>query len=139
MSFGLGRLGAGYGRQGGGSKGGVLGPRIQLSAATIAENSTAGISVGTFSVSNSTGVYTFSLTDTAGSRFKSTGATGSALETSTVPTDYETETSHIILASATTGGAAITRYFTISVTDVAEGGGDVGSPMGLLLALTKAA
>jgi hypothetical protein len=97
------------------------GPSIQLSNASLAENSTDGTAVGNLSVINGTGTWVFSLTDNAGSRFKVAGTNGVNLQASTNPTDYEGATSHNITVQATNGTTTINRIIAISVTNVDEG------------------
>lgn len=114
---------------------GGLGPSISLSASSIEEGAAAGTLVGTFSVVNGSGTYTFTLTDDAGTRF---AIDGNDLEAGAVATDFETATSHSITVEADNGvDPVISDSFTITVTNVAEGA--EGTPIGLLLLLTKAA
>lgn len=68
--FGLG-LGLGLGSRG---RRGVSGPRILLSSATIADTASVGDTVGTLSVSNGSGSYTFTLTSNPDSLFSISGA-----------------------------------------------------------------
>ncbi len=96
---------------------GTLAARILLSAASVAENATAGTAIGTLSVENGSGSYTFTIdTDTDG-KFQLDGAgleVGAAL-------DYETATSHDVTISADNGvDDPILRTFTITVTNVAD-------------------
>lgn len=91
-------------------------PTLVLSARTIAENASAGATVGTLSVANGSGSYTFSLTDTAGNRFALDGAD---LERGATSLDYEAATSHSITVEADNGvDTPLTRTFTILVTDI---------------------
>lgn len=89
-----------------------------LSGSSIAENSSAGTYVGTFSSSPSGASYV--LTGSAGGRFALSGAN---LVAGSTPTDYETATSHSISVQATRGSTTLSDSFTITVTDVNEGGG----------------
>jgi hypothetical protein len=95
-------------------------PRIVITAQTVAEDASIGAAVGTLSVVNGSGSYTFSITVDPDSKFAIDGA---ALELAAV-LDYETATSHSVTVEADNGvDAPFTRTFTISVTDVAEGAG----------------
>jgi hypothetical protein len=97
------------------------GARILLSASIVAEDASVGDPVGTFSVSGGSGSYTFTLTDDAGGLF---ATDGSDLEVAGA-LDYETATSHSITVEADNGvDDPISRVFSITVTDVSEGGGD---------------
>jgi hypothetical protein len=113
-------------------------PQIRLSATSIAEDADIADIIGTLSVVNGSGTYAFGIDSDPDGKFSITPAeaflrVGAGL-------DYEADTSHDVTIIADNGvDPTFTRTFTITVTDVAEGGGDVGSPMGLLLALTKAA
>jgi hypothetical protein len=114
----LGSLGRGFGRLGGGSGGGVTGPTILLSAASIEENSAEDTLVGTLSVANGSGSYTFTLLDDADGRVK---IDGDELQAGATPTDYEVATSLDIEVEADNGvDDPITRAFTITVTNVLE-------------------
>jgi len=94
-------------------------PTIQLSASSILESALSGSTVGVLSVSDGTGVYTFTKTADPDAKF---AVSGSNLNTSAA-LDYETATSHSVTIQASNGvDAAISRTFTISVTDVVEGG-----------------
>ncbi|AFU86608.1 putative cadherin-like domain protein [Caulobacter phage CcrRogue] len=92
-----------------------------LSGSSIDENSGAGTFVGTFSSSPSGASYV--LTNSAGGRF---AISGSSLVAGSTPTDYETATSHSISVQATRGATTLSDSFTITVNNLAEGGG--GSP-----------
>jgi hypothetical protein len=136
MGMGLGTLGSRFGRLGNAPSKGVGGAQIALSASSIAEDASVGTTIGTLSVVGGNGVYTFTKTADPDTKFTLTAAAlkvGAAL-------DYETKTSHQVTIQADNGvDTPLTRTFTISVTDVAEGGGTAGQPIGLLLILTKAA
>ena len=113
-------------------------PRIVLSGNAIAENSPAGTPVGTLSAVNASGTPVFNLDNNAGNRFALDGNVN--LQAGAVATDFESATSHNITISVTGVSPPIApAVFTILVTDVAEGGGAAAQPIGLLLALTKAA
>lgn len=96
------------------------GPAISLTNNVVAENTAAGTTIGTLSVTNGSGVYVLALTDTAGNRF---ALTGSTLKTGATNIDYEAATSYDITVTADNGvDPLITRTITMYVTDVAEGG-----------------
>jgi hypothetical protein len=108
--------------------GGTPGPRITITASSISEDAIIGDAVGTLSVANGSGVYTFSITADPDSKFAIDGA---ALELAAT-VDYETATFHSVTISADNGvDDPITRSFTIFVTDVAEASGPDGD--GILL------
>jgi hypothetical protein len=113
-------------------------PLIQLSATSTAENVADNSVVGALSVSNPEGTYVFTIEpgDDPDNKFAISGDNLIIDEL----LDYETATSHLVTITANPDvGSTITRQFTIHVTDVAEGGGTAGEPIGLLLLLTKAA
>jgi large repetitive protein len=100
-------------------------PTILLSSFTMPENSAQATAVGTLSVVNGTGTYTFTLTDDAGGRFQVAGTNGVNLQAGATNSDYETATSYDITVHADNGaGSVLDRTFTILITDVAEGGVD---------------
>lgn len=110
-------LGLAITSRGTGGGGGAPSPSIQLSASTIAEDADVGDAVGTLSVVNGSGSYTFTLTDDAGGLFDVDGA---ALEVAGA-LDFETAASHSITVEADNGvDAPISRVFSITVTDEAE-------------------
>ncbi len=88
---------------------------ITLSNNSIAENSTAGTVVGALT-SNPSGA-TFSMVDTAGSRF---AISGNNLVAGSVATNYEGSTSHQVTIRATRQGETYDEVFTINVTDQDE-------------------
>lgn len=89
---------------------------INLSGATVAENTLPGVVVGDLS-SIPSGA-TFTLDDTAGNRFALNGS--NQIVTGSVPTDFEAATSHKITVSAERGGVNVSQDFTIAVTNVTE-------------------
>jgi len=100
-----------------GGKPGVGVPGIRLSAESIAENAASGSVVGTLSVANGSGSYTFSITADPDSKF---AIDGDDLETDAT-LDYETATSHSVTIEADNGvDDPISRVFTITVTNVLE-------------------
>jgi hypothetical protein len=103
---------------------GSFGPRIELSGThTLAEDDPIGTAVGTLSVSNGSGTYTFTITVDADNKFD-INVDGETLETDGT-LDYETADSHDVTIEADNGvDDPISRTFTITVTDVAEGGGE---------------
>lgn len=93
---------------------------VSLSASTLAENSAQGTFIGTLSFTDpdagATG--TFSLTNSAGSRFQ---ITGTSLQAGSVSTDFETATSHLITVRFTDqGGLTFDQNFTINISNVNE-------------------
>jgi hypothetical protein len=119
MTFGrLGALGRGFGRMGAGS--GANDPSIQLSSTSIAENASVGDLVGTLSVSNPSGSYTFSITADPDSKFVLDVGDNTRLELEAT-LDYETATSHSVTIEADNGvDTPLSRQFTITVTDIDE-------------------
>lgn len=94
------------------------GPRILLSSAVVAETAAIGTLVGTFSVENGSGTYTFTLTDDAGGVFALDGAD---LETAAA-LDFETTAVYTVTVEADNGvDDPLSRSFSIVVSDVAEG------------------
>lgn len=90
-------------------------PRIVLSATTVAENASIGTTVGTLSVENGSGSYTF--TETADPDNKFTISTANLNTSATL--DYETATSHSVTIQADNGvDAPISRTFDISVVNI---------------------
>jgi hypothetical protein len=117
---------------------GEAGPFVDITAFSIAEDASIGDAVGTLSVVNGSGVYTFSITADPDTKF-ALNVDGVTLELADT-LDYETATSHSVTIEADNGvDDPISRIITIFVTDVDEGGGGAGEPIGLLLILTKAA
>lgn len=95
----------------------ILGAVIQLSANSIAEDAATGTAVGTLSVINGSGSYTFTITADPDNKF---AIDGTALEIDQT-LNYETATSHSVTVQADNGvDDPITRTFTIFVTDVDE-------------------
>ena len=94
---------------------------ILLSAFIMPENSAEGTAVGTLSVSGGTGTYTFTLTDSAGSRFKVAGTNGVNLQAGPTASNYEVATFYNITVHADNGaGSVIDRVIAITITDVNE-------------------
>ncbi len=100
-----------------GGTGFVPGPRIRLSSTVIAENAEVNDVIGTLSVANGSGSYTFSITADPDGKFNISGTdlrVDAAL-------DYETATSHQVTIEADNGvDPPISRTFTIRVTNVLE-------------------
>ena len=116
----------------------VLLPTVVITALSIAEDASIGDAVGTLSVVNGSGVYTFSITADPDSKFAIDGDDLELADT----LDYETATSHSVTIEADNGvDDPISRTFTVFVTDVDEAPGSdtAGEPIGLLFLLTKAA
>ncbi|AXQ69730.1 hypothetical protein HOU03_gp537 [Caulobacter phage CcrSC] len=80
---------------------------------TILENSPAGTQVAAISSPGST----LALTNNAGNRFALNGVN---LQAGSVPTDYETATSHDVTISATNNGDTISEIVTVQVINVVE-------------------
>lgn len=97
--------------------GAIATPRVQLSNRSIAEDASVDDVIGTLSVSNGSGSYTFSITADPDSKFKIDGdelQVGAAL-------DYETAASHSVTIEADNGvDAPISRTFSIAVENVIE-------------------
>lgn len=88
---------------------------VILSETTVDEDAAIGTTVGTLSVIEGSGTYTFSITDDPDGKFS---IVGTALKT-TATLDYETAWSHSVTVSADNGVDDPTvRTFTIFVTDV---------------------
>lgn len=91
--------------------------RIALSNRSIAEDAEDPAVVGTLSVANGSGSYTFSIAADPDGKF---AIDGDDLVTD-APLDYETATSHSVTIEADNGvDTPITRSFTINVTNVLE-------------------
>lgn len=95
---------------------GKWGPSIRLSQASVAENAADGSTIGTLSVVNGTGTWTFTKTADPDAKF---GLTGADL-TKAAAVDYETKTAHSVTIEATNGTSTITRTFNIGVVNVLE-------------------
>jgi hypothetical protein len=113
-------------------------PEIRLSGSqSLPEDTPLFENVGILSVRNGSGVYTFTITSDPDSKFDDANQ---PIISTAGTFDYETATSHNFTVQADNGvDPVLTRTFTITITDVAEGGGTAGEPIGLLLSLTKAA
>lgn len=95
----------------------VLGAMIQLSASTIAEDASVADVIGTLSVANGSGSYTFTITADPSSKFQI--ATDELQVAASL--DYETATSHSVTIEADNGvDDPISRTFTVFVTNVFE-------------------
>lgn len=94
---------------------------ISITNAEVAENAALLDVIGTLSVVNGSGVYTFSITSDPDNKFDLDGddlIVDGAF-------DYETATSHQVTVEADNGvDPPISRVLTIAVTDVEEGAGD---------------
>lgn len=94
---------------------GGLEERIQLSNAAVAEDASVGDVVGTLSVSNASGSYTFTIIADPDSKF---AIDGDDLKVDAA-LDYDTATSHPVTIEAENGvDDPISRTFTISVIEV---------------------
>jgi len=95
----------------------VLGPVVQLSALTIAEDAIVGDAVGTLSVTNGSGSYTYTITADPDTKF---AIDADALELGAT-VDYETATSHSVTVEADNGvDDPVSRTFTVFVSNVFE-------------------
>jgi hypothetical protein len=95
----------------------VAAPIIRLSGLSIAEDASSGTVVGTLSVANGSGSYTFSITADPDSKF---AIDGSNLETAAA-LNYEVATSHSVTIEADNGvDDPISRVFIIPVLNVLE-------------------
>lgn len=100
--------------------GGVAAAAIVISNSSVAEDAAVGTDIGTFSVVNGSGTYTFSITADPDNKFDTVGANDSILET-TAALDWETATSHPVTIEADNGvDPPLVRVFTINVTNVFE-------------------
>lgn len=106
----IGLIGSGFGGLGSSVTPGVDTPRLRLSSATIPDTTASGGTVGTLSVTNGSGSYTYSLTSNPDTLFSISGAdlkTASALTAGSYP----------ITVQADNGvDAPISRAFLITVT-----------------------
>ena len=110
-----------------GTGSGVAVPRIRLSSTSVAESVTNPTTIGTLSVVNGSGTYTFTETADPDSKF---AVSGSNLNTAAT-LDYETATTHSVTIQADNGvDTPLSRTFTINVTDVAEGSFDYAFTFG---------
>lgn len=104
-------------RVAGGNAGAVA--YIGLSADTVAEDASVNSVVGILSVSNGSGTYTFTITADPDSKFAIANDDELQIDATL---DYETASSHSVTIEADNGvDDPITRQFTITVTDVADG------------------
>lgn len=109
------------GRGGGGASDFVPPPSIQLSGLTIAEDAAGLDEIGTASVANGSGTYTWAITADPDSKFAIDETTGVLSLAELATLDYETATSHQVTIEADNGvDDPISRQFTISVTNVLE-------------------
>jgi len=94
----------------------TFGPSIVLTGNTVAENSAVNTVVGALTMSGTTGTPAYTLTDSAGGRFK---LVGSSLQVAAATIDFETATSHNITISVSGVTPTVTATtFTIVVLDV---------------------
>lgn len=90
---------------------------ISLSASSVAENAALSTAIGTLSVDNGTGSYTFSITSDPDNKFALSG--DDLINDGTF--NYEAATSHSVTIEADNGvDDPISRTFTITVTNVYE-------------------
>ena len=94
----------------------TFGPSIVLTGNTVLENSAVNTVIGALSMSGTTGTPAYTLTDSAGGRFK---LVGSSLQVAAATLDYETATSHNITVSVTGVTPVVSAAtFTIVVLNV---------------------
>jgi hypothetical protein len=114
---------------------------------SIAENTTA-VTTVTATDGDGSAVIAYSISGGADAAKFTINSTTGVLAFATAP-DYETPTdlgatagnnTYVVIVQASVGTNTDTQTITVTVTDVADtGGGTAGQPLGLLLALTKAA
>lgn len=107
----------------------LMGARISVSSLTIASTASIGDTIGTLSVVGGTGVYTFTLTNNPGGLFSIAGTSlkvAAALSPGSDP----------ITIKADNGAGSVILLPTFVVVTAS---GTQGSPIGILLSLTKAA
>jgi hypothetical protein len=98
---------------------GVASASLRLTGNSIIETASVGALVGTLSVRNGTGIYTYTILADPDSKF---AIDGSNLELGNT-LDYETKTSHNVTIQADNGaGSVVSRVFTIVVINATEGG-----------------
>lgn len=96
---------------------------IVLDGSSVPEDAEVGDLIGTLSVSNGSGSYTFTITADPDGKFQLDGGDDTLLEVGGA-LDYETATAHTVTIEADNGADdPISRVFTIGVTDVVETGG----------------
>ncbi len=126
MSFGkLGALGRGFGHLG--AVGGKT-ISLNLSASTFPANSVLNTVIGTLSVTGGTGVYTYSLTSNPGTLFNISTTSLRVTSTTIAAGSYP-----VTIRADNGAGSIIDKVFLLTATPVAG----AGSPIGLLLALTR--
>lgn len=98
---------------------GPTGAFLRISASSVAEDATSGTAIGVLSVTNGSGVYTFTITADPDTKF-AINVDGVTLETAAA-LDYETATTHSVTIQADNGvDPILERTFTIYVTNVYE-------------------
>ena len=110
--------------------------RISLSPETVLDDAVGGDLVGTLSVLNGSGTYTFSITSDPDSKFDVDGTDSSLLEVEALAT-FTAGNTHLVTVEADNGvDPVLSATFSIFVVSAAT---SAGEPIGLLLILTKAA
>src|SRR6187455_3376080 len=93
----------------------TFGPSIVLTGNTVMENSAVNTVIGALSMSGTTGTPAYTLTDSAGGRFK---LVGNSLQVAAATIDFETATSHNVTVSVTGVTPVVSATtFTIVVLD----------------------
>jgi len=100
-----------------GALNGPYGPAIALSGYSIAEDAIVGAAIGTLSVNNGSGVYTYTITADPDAKF---AIDADSLELGAT-VDYETATSHSVTIEADNGvDDPVSRTFVVFVSNVFE-------------------
>lgn len=98
---------------------GSFGPSIQLSALSVAENASVGGLVGSLSVSNGSGDYTFNITSVTGDLLELDGSDDTRVEVASA-LNHETVPVISLTVEATGDGDPPPRTFLINVTNILE-------------------
>lgn len=112
-------------------------------AISIAENTTAVTTVTATDV-DAGAALTYSISGGADAALFQIGSSSGVLTFISapdfeIPTDANADNDYVVVAQVSDGSLTDTQTVTVTVTDVGEGAGTLGSPIGLLLTLTKAA
>lgn len=120
---------------GGGASASINAAENQTAVTTVTATDADGTAVITYSISGGADAAKFQIGSSSGVL---TFVTAPDYET---PTDADTDNDYVVVVQASDGTNTDTQTITVTVTNVDEGGGggSAGEPIGLLLALTKAA